>query len=98
MSEIKEYLQRASDLINSRLQEILPAEKIHPSSIHTLMRYSTFAGGKRVRPGLLLAANEACGDTFGNKNAVDAGAALEMLHTFSLMHDDLPCMDDADFR
>lgn len=80
------------------LQEILPSEKVYPESIHTLMRYSTFAGGKRVRPGLLLAANEACGDTFGNNNAVYAGAAIEMLHTFSLIHDDLPCMDDDDFR
>jgi geranylgeranyl diphosphate synthase type II len=62
------------------------------------MRYSTFAGGKRIRPCLTMAAWEACGGTFGDPFPVDAGAAIEMLHTFSLIHDDLPCMDDDDFR
>jgi geranylgeranyl diphosphate synthase type II len=62
------------------------------------MRYSIFAGGKRVRPCLIMASHEACGGKFGDKNAVLACAAVEMLHTFSLIHDDLPCMDDDDFR
>jgi geranylgeranyl diphosphate synthase type II len=98
MSDIKDYMLQAADLINKTLEEILPAEEVYPESIHKLMRYSTFAGGKRIRPCLLLAANEACGDTFGNSNAAFAASAIEMLHTFSLIHDDLPCMDDDDFR
>jgi geranylgeranyl diphosphate synthase type II len=98
MSDLKEYMHRVSELIAGTLEDLLPAEDVYPQSIHKLMRYSIFAGGKRIRPCLLLAANEACGDTFGNQNAAYAGAAIEMLHTFSLIHDDLPCMDDDDFR
>ncbi len=98
MNDIKTYMQRVADLINTTLEELLPAKAVYPESIHSLMRYSIFAGGKRIRPCLLIATNEACDDTFGNKNAAYAGAAIEMLHTFSLIHDDLPCMDDDDFR
>ncbi len=98
MSDIKNFMLQTADLINKTLEEILPTEEAYPESIHKLMRYSTFAGGKRIRPCLLLAANEACGDTFGNSNAAFAASAIEMLHTFSLIHDDLPCMDDDDFR
>ncbi|MBD3392277.1 MAG: hypothetical protein GF418_09435 [Chitinivibrionales bacterium] len=62
------------------------------------MRYSMFAGGKRIRPCLLMASHQACGGRFGDEQALQACAAFEMFHTFSLMHDDLPCMDDDDFR
>jgi geranylgeranyl diphosphate synthase type II len=62
------------------------------------MRYSTFAGGKRVRPCLVMAVYEACGGEFGDERVLKTAAAIEMLHTFSLIHDDLPCMDDDDFR
>jgi geranylgeranyl diphosphate synthase type II len=62
------------------------------------MRYSLFAGGKRIRPALIMASSEACGGSFGDSKTVLACAAIEMLHTFSLIHDDLPCMDDDDFR
>ena len=98
MNDLKEYMQRVSELIADALEDLLPAEDVYPESIHKLMRYTIFAGGKRIRPCLLIAANEACGDSFGSKNAAYAGAAIEMLHTFSLIHDDLPCMDDDDFR
>ncbi|MFC1476652.1 polyprenyl synthetase family protein [Fibrobacterota bacterium] len=98
MNDLKEYMQQVSELIDNTLEDLLPAEGIFPESIHKLMRYTTFAGGKRIRPCLLIAVNEACGETFGNQNAAYAGAAIEMLHTFSLIHDDLPCMDDDDFR
>lgn len=98
MNELKGYIQRVSELVNAALQEILPAEDAYPQSIHRVMRYSTFAGGKRIRPCLLMASHEACGGAFGDKNAAYVASALEMLHTFSLMHDDLPCMDDDDFR
>lgn len=98
MSNLKEYLVKCRETVDSTLDELLPTKDDRPGSIHELMRYSTFAGGKRIRPALVLAANEACGGEFGNRDACYAGAAVEMLHTFSLIHDDLPCMDDDDFR
>lgn len=98
MSDLKQYLSRVAELTDRTLQDTLPPESEYPSSIHAVMRYSTFAGGKRLRPALVMAAYETCGGAFGDPNPTLAGAALEMLHTFSLMHDDLPCMDDDDFR
>ena len=98
MTELKKYLSKVVEITNKSLEELLPEEDAKPTSIHKLMRYVVFAGGKRVRPCLVLATNEACGGTFANKDAAYAGAAIEMLHTFSLIHDDLPCMDDDDFR
>ena len=98
MNELKGYIQRVSELVNAALHELLPAKDAYPQSIHTVMRYSTFAGGKRIRPCLLFASHEACGGSFSNRSVAYAAAAIEMLHTFSLMHDDLPCMDDDDFR
>ena len=98
MDELKDYVARVSDATNGALERALPPESRYPSSIHALMRYSSFAGGKRVRPCLLMAAFEACGGAFGDDRALRAAAAIEMLHTFSLIHDDLPCMDDDDFR
>src|SRR5690606_13680831 len=77
-------------------EKFLPAENEAPSDLHKAVRYSTFAGGKRLRPALALASFEAChgeGD-----DILLAACALEMTHTFSLIHDDLPCMDDDDFR
>jgi geranylgeranyl diphosphate synthase type II len=85
-------------LVETELDRLLPPGNTHPGSIHALMRYSTFAGGKRIRPSLVMAAYEACGGKFGDPLPVMAGAAIEMFHTFSLIHDDLPCMDDDDFR
>ncbi len=98
MSELMQYIKRASEATDATLEKLLPAETSYPYSIHKLMRYSTFAGGKRIRPCLLMASHEACGGQFGDKNVLAASAALEMFHTFSLIHDDLPCMDDDDFR
>ncbi|MDR0305056.1 MAG: polyprenyl synthetase family protein [Chitinispirillales bacterium] len=98
MREIKEYLEKCCEAVEDTLDEILPKETEYPQTIHKLMRYSTFAGGKRIRPVLVFAANEACGGQFANKDVRLAGCAVEMLHTFSLIHDDLPCMDDDDLR
>jgi len=98
MNELMEYVKKVSDATNGALERILPSEASYPPSIHKLMRYSTFAGGKRVRPCLVMAAYEACGGKFGDEKALTAAAAVEMLHTFSLIHDDLPCMDDDDLR
>lgn len=98
MSDLKSYLRKVADATEKTLGELLPEESEYPSSIHSLMRYSIFAGGKRIRPSLLMASYEACGGGFGDPSALKAAAALEMFHTFSLIHDDLPCMDDDDFR
>lgn len=98
MSDAREYLKRVSETVDATLEQLLPSEASYPHSIHKLMRYSTFAGGKRVRPSLIMAAYEACGGSFGDEKPRFAGAAFEMLHTFSLIHDDLPCMDNDDFR
>lgn len=74
----------------------MPMETELPFSLHKAMRYSTFAGGKRVRPVLLLAACEAFGGELSA--ALPAACAMEMIHTYSLIHDDLPAMDNDDFR
>jgi geranylgeranyl diphosphate synthase type II len=98
MNDITDYLKRVSQLTDTMLETLLNKESEYPHSIHRVMRYSTFAGGKRLRPALVMAAYEACGGSFGDEAVLRVGAAIEMLHTFSLMHDDLPCMDDDDFR
>ena len=74
----------------------MPSETELPVSLHGAMRYSTFAGGKRIRPILMLAACEAfAGDV---NSALPAACAMEMIHTYSLIHDDLPAMDNDDLR
>jgi len=98
MTDIRAYLGRVAHATDAVLDKLLLGRTVYPPSIHAVMRYSTFAGGKRVRPALIMAAYEACGGKFGNKKVLLACASIEMLHTFSLMHDDLPCMDDDDLR
>ena len=98
MAELKEYLAEVARLTDAKLDELLCEHNEYLQSIHGVMRYSTFAGGKRIRPALLMAAFDASGGRFGDDTALLACSAIEMFHTFSLMHDDLPCMDDDDFR
>lgn len=98
MNDLQAYLHQVAELVEEQMDFLLPSKETYPDSIHSVMRYSLFAGGKRIRPALLMAAYEACGGALGDKDPVIAGAAIEMLHTFSLIHDDLPCMDDDDFR
>jgi geranylgeranyl diphosphate synthase, type II len=94
--DLKKYLKDRCLLVDEALGLYLPPADELPRSLHKSMRYSVFAGGKRVRPILLLAACEAVG---GDKNsAMPAACAMEMIHTYSLIHDDLPAMDDDDFR
>lgn len=93
---LKQYIKERCDLIDSKLKMAMPAENELPFSLHKSMRYSTFAGGKRIRPILLLAACEAVGGEFAT--ALPAACAMEMIHTYSLIHDDLPAMDNDDFR
>jgi geranylgeranyl diphosphate synthase type II len=93
---LKEYLEARAAEVDAALDAALPAAKQRPSSIHEAMRYSLFAGGKRLRPVLTLAAAEACsGDPAA---AMPSACAVELVHTYSLVHDDLPCMDDDDLR
>lgn len=94
--DLKTYLKEQCNLIDKSLDRFLPKETELPHSVHKAMRYSIFAGGKRVRPILMLAACQAVG---GNaEHAIPAACAMEMIHTYSLIHDDLPAMDDDDFR
>lgn len=94
------YLQRNRELVDRLLDEYAPSAMEEPRSLHEAMRYSLMAGGKRIRPILCLAAYEYCaGETADPPESVKkAMAALEMVHTYSLIHDDLPCMDDDDLR
>jgi geranylgeranyl diphosphate synthase type II len=83
-------------LVDAALEQYLPAESERPPKIHEAMRYSVFAGGKRLRPLLALFACEAVRGRV--EDALPAAVALEMIHTYSLIHDDLPAMDDDDYR
>ncbi len=91
-----DFLARARALIDARLEQIVPAATIEPVTIHSAMRWSLFAGGKRFRPALLLATGEAFGAR--TDSLLTTACAFEMVHTYSLIHDDLPAMDDDDLR
>lgn len=93
---LPEFLTQARKLVDSELDRLLPDESISPKNIHAAIRWSVFAGGKRFRPALLLAV----GETFGaaRESLVATACALEMIHTYSLVHDDLPSMDNDDLR
>lgn len=94
--DLKVYMKEQCARVDAALDRFLPRETVLPHSLHKAMRYSVFAGGKRVRPILMLAACQAVGgDT---ERAEPAACAMEMIHTYSLIHDDLPAMDDDDFR
>jgi geranylgeranyl diphosphate synthase type II len=90
------YLGSASRRVDAVLERLLRPKSEEPAEIRKAMRYSIFAGGKRLRPGLVAAGAECCGGRAGR--VLKAGAALEMIHTYSLIHDDLPAMDDDDLR
>jgi geranylgeranyl diphosphate synthase type II len=94
--DLKEYLATRAAEVAAALDAFLPKAKEKPATIHAAMRYSLFAGGKRLRPILCLAAAEACGGDL--ESAMPPACAVEILHTYSLVHDDLPCMDDDDLR
>ena len=94
--DIKTLIKETAAKVETRLNELLPAEDVAPVTLHKAMRYSIFAGGKRIRPLLCIEAAKACGGS--GENALNAACALETLHTYTLIHDDLPCMDDDDLR
>jgi len=96
MSALSTYLADRCAYIDVLLGHLIPATETAPATIHKAMRYSVFAGGKRLRPILCLTAAEACGGS--KESAAFAACAVECVHTYSLIHDDLPCMDNDDFR
>jgi geranylgeranyl diphosphate synthase type II len=94
--DIKRYLQEKKEIVNSALERYFPREEEFPSTLQEAIRYSLFAGGKRIRPILSMASFEAVGGK-GDK-ILPFACALEMIHTYSLIHDDLPAIDNDDYR
>lgn len=94
--DLDRFLATRTETVNAALDRFLPTERTRPATIHKAMRYSLFAGGKRMRPAVLLAAAEACGGR--EVEALPLACAVECIHTYSLIHDDLPAMDNDDFR
>ncbi len=94
---LKETLETGRELADASLERLLPPSTQHPTSIHRAMRHSVFAGGKRLRPILCMEAGRTVAGSLPTGIA-DLGAALEMLHTYSLIHDDLPALDNDDLR
>src|SRR5271154_3105262 len=104
--DVKTLLSSGAQLTDVALERLLPSPDTPPHSIHSAMRHSIFAGGKRLRPILCMEAARIVATTLPTlyhagelpQGAADLGAALEMLHTYSLIHDDLPALDNDDLR
>ena len=94
--DLKKYSRQRAKQVDTALGHYLPTARTKPATLHQAMRYSLFAGGKRIRPLLTFAAAEACAGKLGD--AMPLACAVECIHTYSLVHDDLPSMDDDDFR
>ena len=94
--DIKTYLHKKKVVVDKSLEKLVPPAKTFPPIVHEAMRYSLFAGGKRVRPLLAIAAAEALGAPIAG--LLPLAGSLELIHTYSLIHDDLPAMDDDDLR
>ena len=94
--ELPVYMRDKKKIVDDYLLRYLPDATAYPQVLHEAVRYSVMAGGKRLRPILAIAAFEACGGT--GEEIYKAAIALELIHTYSLIHDDLPCMDDDDLR
>ena len=93
---LQPFLAARTAAVNRALDGFLPTAAAKPATIHRAMRYSLFAGGKRLRPALCLAAAAACGGD--EAQAMPLACAVECIHTYSLIHDDLPAMDNDDYR
>jgi len=96
MFELGAYLEERRKRIDAALDSVLPSLDVRPGRLHEAMRYSVFSGGKRLRPVLTTAACESVGGSVGT--ALPAAVSIELIHTYTLIHDDLPCMDDDDLR
>lgn len=100
-ADLHSFLDRVRSVVDNRLDELIPTEVDEPTTLHRAMRYSVFAGGKRLRPALVYAAALCSSGSEWEElppPVCDAAAAVELVHTYSLIHDDLPCMDDDDVR
>lgn len=93
MTDLREFFEECSRLVDAELERLIPTS---PERLYDAVRWSVFAGGKRFRPALLIAVGRAFGAT--DEKLVRSAAAIEMIHTYSLIHDDLPAMDDDDLR
>ena len=93
---MKRYLEKTRLDIDNALDNYLPGAKVEPKALHKAMRYSVFSGGKRIRPILAIEASAVCGKR--SPQILAAACAIELIHTYSLIHDDLPSMDDDDYR
>jgi geranylgeranyl diphosphate synthase type II len=93
---VQKYLKETKRKVESYLRRLLPPGRAYPSVIHAAMRYSTLAGGKRIRPLIVLAGHAMLGGR--SRTIIKTACAIELLHTYSMIHDDLPCMDDDDLR
>jgi geranylgeranyl diphosphate synthase type II len=94
--DLKAYLETRRAMVDAALDRVLPSEEAVPVNLHRAMRYSVLAPGKRLRPTLVIAGAEAVGGTA--TTVLDTACALELIHAYSLIHDDLPAMDDDDYR
>ncbi len=94
--DLKAYLESRLALVEAALERVLPPESAPPTTVHRAMRYSVLAPGKRLRPILVVAGAEAVGGHA--EQVLDTACALELIHAYSLIHDDLPAMDDDDYR
>ncbi|MFZ1700820.1 MAG: polyprenyl synthetase family protein [Pyrinomonadaceae bacterium] len=96
MTDVKQFFEQVRRDVDSTLDALLPADSVEPVKLHRAIRWSVFAGGKRIRPALVYAA----GAVFGadREGLANTAAAVEMIHAYSLIHDDLPAMDDDDLR
>jgi geranylgeranyl diphosphate synthase type II len=94
--DLKGYLEARRALVDEALDRLLPPDTASPPSLHRAMRYSVQAGGKRLRPILVIAGAEVVGGTA--ERVMETACAMEMIHTYSLIHDDLPAMDNDDYR
>ena len=95
-SDLQRFFTTTRALIDSKLDRLLPSGSVEPVNVHSAIRWSVFAGGKRIRPLLLLATGETLGAP--EEMLLSTACALEMIHTYSLIHDDLPAMDDDELR
>ncbi|MBI3815714.1 MAG: polyprenyl synthetase family protein [Nitrospinae bacterium] len=93
---IKEYLNEMKTLVDNALDRYIPSKNTYPPDIYNSMRYSLFAGGKRLRPILVIASAETVGGK--REDVLPFACAIEMIHTYTLIHDDLPAIDNDDFR
>jgi geranylgeranyl diphosphate synthase type II len=94
--DIKRYIFRKKKIIDKALDKYLPSKQSRPNLVHRAMRYAIFPGGKRIRPIITLAGFEACGGK--GRGILPVACAIELIHTYTLIHDDLPCMDNDDYR